>query len=219
MLHEFIVKNKQEIVDLCRTRAAQRLEHAATAEWNDDNVALFLDQMVEQLRFKSSAPESGSATQRAAWLEMRSTASLHGIELLKTFVTVHQVVYEYGDICQSVTQLAQEQEQSISAREFGILNLCLDFAIADAVATFGAERQRTVIDRAEDMHTRLEQFSHDHIRLLDVAGTALVAMRTGAVGVGGATSMLIEQSLEELGWLVKHMLPDLRLALAKTTVV
>ena len=46
------------------------------------------------------------------------------------------VVREYGDVCQAVTELAIEQGVQISVNEFRVFNRCLDEAIAGAVSHF-----------------------------------------------------------------------------------
>jgi hypothetical protein len=46
---------------------------------------------------------------------------------------VSQVVHDYGDICQAITELALDQKAPITVKEFHTLNRCLDAAIAEAV--------------------------------------------------------------------------------------
>jgi hypothetical protein len=100
--------------------------------------------------------------------------------------TVDQVVHDYGDVCQCVTALAVERQVPISTDEFRTLNRCIDNAIADAVASFAAE----------------------HLRLTDIARQALTAIRTGNIGIGGATGTLLAHALDELRSLTERTLPD-----------
>ena len=44
-----------------------------------------------------------------------------------------QVVHDYGDVCQAITELALERKAPITVKEFHTLNRCLDTAIAEAV--------------------------------------------------------------------------------------
>ena len=46
---------------------------------------------------------------------------------------ISQVVHDYGDICQAITEVAVEQNVPITTEEFHTLNRCLDTAIAEAV--------------------------------------------------------------------------------------
>jgi len=113
-------------------------------------IPLFLDQLTDTLRDEAA---SGShdrfevsvvprdLRKRSGAAEIEATAGRHGSELLlKERDSVDQVVHDYGDVCQAVTELALEENAVITTDEFRILNRCLDNAIADAVTEF--ERQR-----------------------------------------------------------------------------
>ena len=64
------------------------------------------------------------------------TAALHGHDLLGLGFSIDEVVHDYGDVCQAVTELAVELDTSVSVAEFHTLNRCLDNAIASAVTTW-----------------------------------------------------------------------------------
>ena len=86
-------------------------------------------------RRKSLRPRSFSKTPAA--VEVSRTAALHGKELLGQGYTAGQVVQDYADIGQAITELAAEHHAPVSADEFHTLNRFLDSAIADAVASYG----------------------------------------------------------------------------------
>jgi hypothetical protein len=69
---------------------------------------------------------------------------LNGRDLLALGFTVSQVVHDYGDIWQAITELAVEQNAPITTDEFHVLNRCLDTVIADAVT----EHARIISARA-----------------------------------------------------------------------
>ena len=54
--------------------------------------------------------------------------------------SIEQVVHDYGDVCQSITDLAVELGAPISTEDFRTLNRCLDNAIAGAVTEFTCEQ-------------------------------------------------------------------------------
>jgi hypothetical protein len=139
-------------------------------------------------------------------------AALHGAELLRQGFSVDQVVHDYGDVCQCVTALAVEENASISIDEFRTLNRCLDNAIADAVASFGSARQTSIDRQAETLQQRLVVFAAEHRRLLDIALQSFAAIKTGNIGVSGATGTLLDHALEELRSLTDRTLPEIRLA-------
>ena len=179
----------------------------------DHGVPLFLQQLVETLRDEQNTHiRSLDSEPTPARTEMGRAAALHGAELLRRGFTVDQVVHDYGDVCQSVTALAVEQEVFISTDEFRTLNRCLDNAIADAVASFGSARQTSIDRQAETLQQRLVVFAAEHRRLIDIAIQSLAAVKTGNVGLSGATGTLLAHALEELRSLTDRTLPEIRLA-------
>jgi hypothetical protein len=120
-----------------------------------------------------------------------------------------KIVHEYGDICQSVTAIAVEQNGKISADEFRTLNRCLDDATADAVTSFGRARQTSFNDQARSLRDRLSAFSDEHGRLMDIATQAYSAIRTGNVGLSGAACTLLTHTLSELRSLGERTLSEI----------
>ena len=159
--------------------------------------------------------------------EIQRSAALHGADLLRLGYSVEQVVHDYGDVCQAVTDLAVEQKVSIGAGEFRTLNRCLDNAIAAAVAAFGEGRKTLGKQEAEELHQRLSAFVDEQRRLVDVAIHAYSAIRTGNIGPTGATGALLVNvlgelrllgSLGELRLLADRSVADIRLASATATL-
>jgi hypothetical protein len=213
MLHEFLTSNRQALISLCRDKVAKRFEPTGTQATIDHGVPLFLQQLVETLRVEQSTDVRGSDSHSTpAPTEIGRAAALHGAELLRQGFSVDQVVHDYGDVCQCVTALAVEQDVHISTDEFRTLNRCLDNAIADAVAAFGSVRQESIERQAETLQQRLVVFSAEHRRLIDIALQSLTAIKTGNIGVGGATGTLLTHALEELRSLTDRSLPEIRLA-------
>ena len=60
-----------------------------------------------------------------------------------------QVVHDYGDVCQSITELAVETNAPIGTEDFRLLNGCLDDAIAGAVTQYGRERNQSATRQME----------------------------------------------------------------------
>ena len=106
MLNEFIELNREEIINRCRAKVAKRTLPAPTEAEIDHGVPLFLDQLVTALRDDSPKRRDG----------ISESAVLHGRYLLSQGFTVSQVVHDYGDICQSLTDLAIEQNAPITPR-------------------------------------------------------------------------------------------------------
>ena len=193
---------------------AKRFAPSETPAALDHGVPLFLQQLVETLRLEKKGPPGNTVAPGStrSSTEIGRVAALHGAELLRLGYSVDQVVHDYGDVCQSVTELAGEQDTEISAVEFRILNRCLDNAIADAVTSFGHARQVSLNDQAVTLEHRLRIFSDEQKRLVDIAIHSYSAIKTGTVGVTGATGTLLIHALEELRSLTDRTLPEIRLA-------
>jgi hypothetical protein len=186
----------------------------------DHGVPLFLQQLVETLRDQQNTHiRSLDSEPTPARTEMGRAAALHGAELLRRGFTVDQVVHDYGDVCQSVTALAVEQKEPISADEFRTINRCLDNAIADAVASFGSAHQTSIDRQTETLQQRLAVFADEHRRLMDIAIQSFTAIRTGNIGISGATGTVLAHSLEELRSLTDRTLPDINLASPRAKAV
>jgi signal transduction histidine kinase len=203
MLHEFITINRDEIVQRCRARVAARSVPPPTEAEIDHGVPLFLDQLVTTLR----------GGQGQTNLEISSSAVLHGHDLLRQGFTVSQVVHDYGDICQSITELALEQDAPISTDDFRTLNRCLDDAIAGAVTEFGRVRNQSTLDGADARgNERLGFLAHELRNLLNTSILAFEVLRTGDVGVGGSTGHVLQRNLLCARSLIARSLDEVRLS-------
>ena len=201
MLFEFITLNRDEIIRRCRTKVAARSSPAPTAAEIDHGVPLFLDQLVDALRSRQSSS-----------LEISQTARLHGHDLLLQGLTMSQVVHDYGDVCQSITELAAETRAPISVEDFGLLNGCLDNAIAGAVTEYGRERNQATIDGETVRDSeRLGFFTHELKNLLHTALLAFEVVKAGNVGVGGSTGTVLQRSLLGARDLIARALAETRL--------
>jgi hypothetical protein len=216
MLHEFLSVNRDELIERCKAKVALRFAPRQTPAAVSNGVPIFLKQLADTLRQEqmTARRDAGGAESAPSSSAIGRSAALHGAEMLRQGFTVDQVVHDYGDVCQSVTDMAVEQKNVISADEFRTLNRCLDEAIADAVTSFGDARNRIALEHAENLHQRLDFYIEEQRRLIAIAIQSHAAIRTGNIGMGGATGMLMLRALEDLRTLTDHIAPELRLASA-----
>jgi signal transduction histidine kinase len=210
MLHEFLTRNRDELVRRCRAKVARRPAPAPTDIELEHGIPLFLEQLIGALRKESGAPIDGASQLPA---EIGVTAGKHGREFFRKGFTVDQVVHDYGDLCQSVTELAAEKNAPVTVDEFRTFNRCLDNAIADAVSAFGQARDRiTSADGEHQLNERLGSLAHELRNLLNSAILAFAAIKTGNVAVVGATSAVLDRSLLGLHNVIDRSLAEVRLA-------
>src|SRR5436190_5508116 len=204
MLHDFVTVNRDEIIARCRAKVASRSIPPPTAAEIDHGVPLFLGQLVDALRLGlSSSPEIGRS------------AILHGHDLLIRGFSVSQVVHDYGDVCQSITELAMEMGAPIGTDDFRLLNACLDDAMAGAVTQYGRERQQSTIDgESARENERLGFFAHELRNLIQIALVAFEVVKTGNVGVAGSTGTVLKRSLLGARDLIGRSLAEVRLTQA-----
>ena len=198
MLDTFIAANRDEIIRRCREKVATRSIPPPTRAEIDHGVPVFLNQLGDALRLgQTSSPEiSGSALH-------------HGHDLLLQGFTVAQVVHDYGDICQAITELSIERSAPISTDDFRTLNRCLDDAIAGAVTEYGRERMQTTLDGETARETeRLGFLAHELRNLLNTALFAFEALQTGNVGITGSTAGVLDRSLKGMHALVGRSLAE-----------
>jgi signal transduction histidine kinase len=201
MLHDFITSHRDEIINRCRSKVAKRMIPPPTEAEIDHGVPVFLDQLVKALRpgFIANPDITDSAIQ-------------HGHELLVQGFTVSQVVHDYGDVCQSITELAVELDAPIDTDDFRMLNECLDNAIAGAVSEYGRERNQTVLDEEVVRGTeRLGFLAHELRNLVNTALIAFEVLKSGDVGIKGSTGNVLNRSLLGLRALVGRSLAEVRM--------
>jgi hypothetical protein len=202
VLYDFLRSNRSELIERCRAKVAKRRKPVVTPAELDHGVPLFLDQLTEMLPGGAhaevgSGPSPGNHPSPAE-RDMERGALLHGKELLRHDFTIEQVVHDYGDLCQAITELASERNALIENREFGVLNIKLDNAIASAVTEY-ARRSRA--DEAASNAT-LSALVHELRNLHNTSIVALTAMRHGTVAANGATSAALDQSMHRTGALL-----------------
>ncbi len=208
MLHEFLDVNRAELA--CRAKVATRSSPQPTATDLDYGVPLLIEQLVALLRAElKSGQLSRPGTQPT---DIDRAAIQHGGELLRNGFTVDQVVHDYGDLCQAVTELAHENNEPISVDEFHTFNRCLDGAIANAVSEYGRQRDNSISDAgAQTLNERLGWLAHELRNLLNTAMLAYDAIKGGHGAVTGATGAVVDRSLAGLRNLIDRALVDVRL--------
>jgi signal transduction histidine kinase len=200
MLQDFVAENRAELIRRCRAKVEMRSIPAPTPTELEFGVPRLLDQLVDALRQHLSSNA-----------EIGSTAARHGHDLLLQGFTVSQVVHDYGDVCQSITDLALQLEAPISVEEFRTLNRCLDDAIASAVTEYGRGNRLLLDAEAARDNERLGFLAHEIRNLVGTASVAFEVLRTGNVGVGGSTGSVLQRSLSALRDLINRSLAEVRI--------
>lgn len=201
VLRTFVSDHREEIIYRCRAKVRARSVPPPTPAELEYGVPTFLDQLVQAL---GSGPASSPA--------IDTSAARHGRDLQAQGFTVAQVVHDYGDVCQSITDLALDAGALIGVDDFRTLNRCLDDAIASAVTEYGlasGRSRRAIAERHDD--ERFAFLAHEVRNLVHTASLALEVLQTGNVGVQGSTGLVIKRSLSALRNVVDRSVAEVRL--------
>ena len=190
--------------------AASRLDPQAPAHGFPHGIPVFLDQLIETLAVEHSS--QGSARRNSsADTALSGTAALHGRDLFDGGLPIGQVVRDYGDVCQAVTNLAFETGAPISVDEFRTFNRCLDNAIAGAVSEYAKYTPESQEDGLHILNSRLGPLAHELRNYLQTATLVVSAIKAGNVGISGATAAILDRSLMGMRNLIDRSLAEVRL--------
>lgn len=219
MMHVFLANNRAELIARCKAKVAQRPHRAATEAQLSNGIPIFLDQLQRTLQAHEDhdQPSSlrisgGSGGNSAAVSEMTVSATAHGKQLLELGFSVDQVVHDYGDLCQSITDLAVERDAPFGVDEFRTLNRCLDNAIADAVTEFSVQRDASLARRQElILNERMGFLAHELRNSVMAATLAVAALEAAQLPVSGATGGVLKRALKSMSQLINASIADVRI--------
>ena len=221
MLSEFLLKNENEILALTENKSLELAgEHPSSTQLKE-GLPIFYRQVIgiiqlaekpsepppkdiraiAQAADRGDEPAMAEAAGQPLEAELARAAGQHGKELFRLGYNLSHVVHAYGALCQGITEFATLKNIVIKSEEFHALNRCLDVAIAGAVTTFEAVENSA--------HSESEEKSNDvgreMRRVLSTARSAFLAIKSGTVGIGGSTGMVLENSLKRLDALIANV--------------
>jgi signal transduction histidine kinase len=214
MLQEFLVRNRTLLIDRCRLMVAERSQSKLIANELAHGIPIFLDQLVETLTRGPLSFRSGSASSNKGTLESEvgDMAALHGRDLLAQGFTLEQVVRDYGDVCQAVTNLAFETNAPIDVDEFRTFNRCLDNAIAGAVTEYARHSVVPIENESPKIsNSRLGVLAHELRNHLQTMTLVINAIKSGKIGISGATGGVLDRSIVGMRKLIDQSLANVRL--------
>jgi hypothetical protein len=203
-LQEFIETNHAKLLSMTREKVAKRSKEprpddretkdgASKPSRSDDletkhGVHVFLHEMAEALAAEAKRdPAQRAEADPPTSPDIAKTAAMHGRDLLGLGFSIDEVVHDYGDVCQAVTELAVELDTRVGVAEFHTLNRCLDNAIAAAVTAWTGDRETDGASKDE----RLKRLVGGSIKLFEL-------LRAGKVAPGGSAALVLGDNLEKM---------------------
>jgi len=147
MLHEFLIANRDELI--AETLRSETVSDELTS------------------RRISGVGDPGTSPTAS---EIGESAATHGDELQKKGFPVDQVVHDYGDLCQAITELAVEQKVPIAVTEFRTLNRCLDSCLYNCLRIAAANTAVSGFPRHPTLGTGLARWPRDGASLFLPSG-------------------------------------------------
>jgi hypothetical protein len=205
MLHDFISSNRDELISRTRAKVSRRpAPPSASSDDREYGVPRFLSQLAEALRLEETAlPFSPGAIEAAA--------GRHGRDLLAMGCTTLDLVHDYGDLGQAITELVLEKSATIDPLEFRTLNRCLDTAIGEAVTEY--ERLKDEVTAHRDLEQR-GRIAHDLRSVLQTALLSFQVVQRGNAGASGNAGARLGRSLVEIRDLIDAIAAEARPAAA-----
>jgi signal transduction histidine kinase len=197
MLHDFLTSKRDQIIARTQISVAARGAPRAAEHELAHGIPLFFEQLIETLRHSARTSD-----------EIQMSAMKHGDEMLRQGFTVAQLIHDYGDVCQAVTELALELDEPITVEEFHTLNRCVDDAIAQAVTEYSRLRERS---RSDVDTERMGVFAHEMRNVLSTATMSFGILKRGQVAIGGTVGAILDRSLQSLNDLIDRSLAEVRL--------
>lgn len=210
MLHLLLTSHRASLLEQCVILSGIQSKHTPEQVASLDQISIFLDQLIVTLQSEDPAymgPDTGEALNETPSnkTQMSVSAKKHGGDLQTLGFTIEEVVRSYGGVCQAITTLAIDRRR-IEASEFRTMNRCLDDGIAEAVTSFSRlDSQKLAID------AKAKAKVQDHVSLdrlatmsyhIESAILAVAAIRTGKVGMEGATAGVLDRNLMGLQTLI-----------------
>jgi signal transduction histidine kinase len=203
VLHAFLVQHFDELVSRTKAIASARRGASASPPALEGGIPQLLAHLRETLRWEAG---TGSA---AAGGGIGATAAGHARALLEQGGSVSQVVHDYGDVGQAITELALATGAAVDLEELGALSRCLDGAIATAVAEYARLKDAATSHREVE---RLGQVGHDLRNELQTALLSFQSLRMGGLDIGGKAGDALGRSLVRLRDLLDTRLAEVHLA-------
>jgi len=219
VLYQFLSDNKPSLIERCRVKAAKRPMPEQTKAALLHGMPVFIQQLIDTLQmeqepkaFSERRASVSPAGGRRRPTEMSKSATIHGRELLDHGFTVDQVVHAYGDVCQSVTDLAFELAEPFEINEFRTLNRCLDDSIADAVVEFTYQRDTLNADKQSlKMSLRIGTLAHELRNLIQTATLSFAAIKAGTAGLSGSTGAMMDRTLVAMRDMIDGSVAEVRM--------
>jgi hypothetical protein len=204
MLAELLAAQRATVIDRAIARILERTDHeAGERAVPGEVIARLLEDIIIALR-----AGRGADGQRRVLSDPAAPAN-HAAQRYRMGFAPADLVYDYGDLCTAITQIAEDAREPIDVIEFRILNQCVDDAIAAGVTEYLDQRDNHRDDEASE---QMGFIAHELRNALNAAVVAFDMLRKGQLSLKGRTAEVVARSQLRLRGLIDKLLANARLA-------
>lgn len=194
-LYDVLEANRGELLARWVKQVQERLDPAITGIELLDQMPIFIEQLIGQLRPGVLPLPEGA----------NDHAEEHGRQRLRLGFDVRSVVREYGFLEQAVLQLGAAQGEPIDSADLELLSRCINEACSDAVVQYSRQRDREV-QRKDAEHVGF--LAHEIRNGLSAVRTAFAILQRRAQLPSDRAATTLERNLGRLSDLVDGALAD-----------
>jgi len=230
MLHDFLLKHREEILALAEKKTLALAGVRASSKQLKTGMPIFFQQLLGIFKDKKDGklavvanqegmadaasrndePALAMAAGRPDDAALAVSAGQHGTEMQRLGYSLSHVVHAYGAMCQSITELVTVKHAHISPAEFRELNLCLDVAIAGAVTEYQAVR---IIQESSREVEHIGFLAHELRNALSSVKLCIDLIENGSVGFKGSTGQVLKQGIARIDNLINRSFTEVRLSI------
>ena len=205
MLYEFMTARRDEILGRCLADLRNQYP-----KYSDDDLVgelpTFFDQFISALRCHATVATAASEIPLS-----ESVAAQHAALRKNQGFDQSRLVHDLGLICDKTTEVGSLHGEMFTAREFQILNRCIDDTLAKAIESFS---EQVECERSTEYSERREQLAclvHEIRNALGNAITGFDLIRKGEVAPHGSTADLVHRALSRIAVLLPDILAETHL--------
>ncbi|MDQ3364913.1 MAG: HAMP domain-containing histidine kinase [Myxococcota bacterium] len=201
MLHDFLTRNRDEIIARCERHYRQRRPERPAEELLH-RIPAFIDEVIKAERRIAGIDDHSKLPGDTA------EACAQGEQRFHDGYRIDELAWDFGAISNVIGELAIEQDHTLDPRSYQMLNQCIDSGIAQSISTFFAlSRERAEQETAEFIGS----LGHELRNALGSATMAFSIVKSGQVGLESRTARVLERSLQRLDHLVSQTLTVVRM--------
>jgi len=200
-LHEFIERERVEILGRCALKLKQRSPDRSEAD-----LAARLELVLDEI---------GRALQRDAGLPVDSplpgeseAAARVGEHRQHCGFAIAEVPHAIGVLADAIGDIGAQQGLAFEAHDYHVFNQCIDSSVAHAIDRYWIEAQ---VQKEQETSARIGALAHELRNALASGHMAFTVLRQGKIGIDSRTGDVLERSLARMRGLVNQTLLAVRI--------